>query len=64
MLQYLLRWIQCSNAGKCLSKEGGFKAEARSSDVPEGLKAFLVALLVTKREQLALRFESTQPGLK
>ena len=28
MLQYLLRWLQSSNAKKCLSKEGAFKAEA------------------------------------
>ncbi|CAK9009820.1 unnamed protein product [Durusdinium trenchii] len=31
MLQYLLRWLHSSNAQKCLSKEGAFKAEVVTS---------------------------------
>ena len=31
LLQYLLRWLQSSNALKCLSKEGAFKPEAGAS---------------------------------
>ena len=30
MLQYLLRWLQSSNAAKSLSKEGAFKAEVHA----------------------------------
>ena len=32
MLQYLLRWLQSSNAAKSLSKEGVFKAEVPTSN--------------------------------
>ena len=36
MLQYLLRWLQSSNAAKSLSKEGVFKAEVPTlnGDIP------------------------------